>query len=104
MGVRDILDGKRQWRAHVARVKGLPDDYRIVYDEMQKYLFKVGPTSLIDGGLLEEIVDFFEDGVSRNIGVMALVGDDVAAFCDGLIEGTPTYLDEYNKKRNAKSS
>jgi DNA-binding ferritin-like protein (Dps family) len=39
VGIRDIIEGKRQWRAHVARVKALPPDYRIVYQEMQRYLF-----------------------------------------------------------------
>ncbi|MEK8174547.1 DUF1048 domain-containing protein [Streptomyces sp. M19] len=52
MGIQDIIEGKKQWRAHTARVKALPPDYRIVYKEMQKYLFKVGPVDLTDGPLL----------------------------------------------------
>ncbi|NEE35640.1 DUF1048 domain-containing protein, partial [Streptomyces sp. SID7982] len=35
MGIQDIIEGKKQWRAHTARVKTLPPDYRIVYKEMQ---------------------------------------------------------------------
>ena len=54
MSIQDIIEGKKQWRAHVARVKALPPDHRILYEEMQKYLFRVGPVSLFDGPLLPE--------------------------------------------------
>ncbi|MDN3265634.1 DUF1048 domain-containing protein [Streptomyces sp. CSDS2] len=95
MSIQDIIEGKKQWRAHVARTKALPPDYQIVYKEMQKYLFKVGPVSLSDGSLLPGIVDFFEEGVAAGKGVLELIGTDVAAFCDGLIKDTPTYADVY---------
>lgn len=97
MGVRDIIEGKRQWRALQARVKALPPDYRIVYQEMQRYYFKVGPVDLVDGTLLSGIVDFFEEGVAAGKGVLEVVGDDVAAFSDGLVEGTRTYADVYQE-------
>ncbi len=84
MGIQDIIEGKRQWRAHVARVKALPPDYRIVYREMQKYLFKVGPIGPLPG-----ILDLFEQRAAAGRGVRQLVGDDVAAFCDNLIEDPP---------------
>ncbi len=78
--IRDVVDGKRQWRAHLARVKALPPDYQIVYQEIQRYLFKVGA-----GCLLAGIVDFFEDGAAAGRGVLELIGNDVAAFCDDLV-------------------
>ena len=90
MGIQDIIEGKKQWRAHTARVKALPPDYQIVYREMQKYLFKVGPVDLADGNLLAEIVDFFEEGVAAGKGVLELIGNDVAAFCDDLVSGSHT--------------
>lgn len=89
MGIGEVLEGKRQWRAHMARVKALPADYRIVYEEVQKYLFKVGTVSLTGGNLLSEILDFFEGGAASGKGVMELIGPDVAAFCDGLIGDPP---------------
>ncbi|MDG4790446.1 DUF1048 domain-containing protein [Micromonospora sp. WMMD1102] len=99
MSIRDIIEGKKQWRAHVARVKALPPDYRIVYQEMQRYLFKVGPTDLLDGGLLPGIVDFFEEGVAAGKGVLEVTGTDVAAFCDDLIKDSRTYADVYQESR-----
>ncbi|GAA3243444.1 DUF1048 domain-containing protein [Dactylosporangium siamense] len=95
MSIRDIIEGKRQWRAQLARVKALPPDYRIVYQEMQKYLFKVGPVDLLDGRLLTGIVDFFEEGAASGRGVLDLIGTDVAAFCDDLIKDSRTYADIY---------
>ncbi|MFI6310302.1 DUF1048 domain-containing protein [Nocardia fusca] len=97
MGIRDIIEGKKQWRAHRARVEALPPDYRIVYEESQKYLFKVGPVDLADGNLLSGLVEFFEEGAAAGKGVIELIGNDVAAFCDDLIKDSPTYADIYQE-------
>ncbi|GAB3426901.1 DUF1048 domain-containing protein [Flindersiella endophytica] len=102
MGIQDIIEGKKQWRAHVARVKALPADYQIVYKEMQKYLLKVGPVDLTEGNLLSGIVDFFEEGVASGKGVLELIGTDVAAFCDDLIKDSRTYADIYQESLRTK--
>jgi len=83
VGIRDIIESKKQWRAHVARIKALPQDYRIVYQEIQGYFFKTG---LADESVLAGILDFFEEGAAAGRGVLELVGDDVAAFCDDLVK------------------
>ncbi|UWE10501.1 DUF1048 domain-containing protein [Actinacidiphila bryophytorum] len=97
MGIHDIVEGKKQWRAHMARVKALPPDYQIVYKEMQKYFFKVGPVGLADGTLLTGVLDFFEAGAADGTRVLALVGHDIAAFCDGLLKDSPTYAEIYQE-------
>lgn len=94
MSIQDIIEGKKEWRAHVARVKALPQDYQIVYKEIQKYLFKVGPVELTEGTcLLSGIVDLFEDGAALGKSVLEVTGSNVAAFCDDLIKGSKTYAD-----------
>ena len=86
MKIQDIIEGKKEWRAHVARVKSLPKDYQIVYKEIEKYLFKIGPAELNDGiDLLSGIVDLFEEGAILGKDVLEVTGSDVAAFCDNLI-------------------
>lgn len=101
MSIRDIIDGKKEWRAHVARVKALPQDYQIVYKEIQKYLFKVGPVELTEmTGLLSGIVDLFEEGAASGKGVLEVTGNDVAAFCDELIKDSKTYADIYLESVN----
>ncbi|KHF32086.1 hypothetical protein CM49_05690 [Paenibacillus sp. P1XP2] len=98
MRIRDIIEGKKEWRAHVARVKALPRDYQIVYKEIQKYLFKVGPVELTEGtGVLSGIVDLFEEGAAMGKGVLEVTGRDVAAFCDDLIKDSKTYADIYQE-------
>ncbi|MBI9095457.1 MAG: DUF1048 domain-containing protein [Sphaerochaeta sp.] len=98
MSIQDVIRGKKEWRAHVARVKALPQAYQIVYGEIQKYLFKVGPVELTEGiGLLSGLVDFLEEGASLGKGVLEVTGNDVAAFCDDLIKGSKTYADLYQE-------
>ena len=103
MGIQDIIEGKKQWRAHMARVKALPPDYQIVYKEIQRYFFKVGPVGLSDGSLLSGIVDFFEEGVAAGKGVLELIGNDVAAFCDDLVKDSRTYADIYQESISGAS-
>lgn len=94
MRIQDIIEGKKDWKAHMARVNALPQDYQIVYKEIQKYLFKVGPVELSeDTGLLKGIVDLFEEGAAVGKGVLDVTGRDVASFCDDLIKDLRTYAD-----------
>lgn len=105
MRIQDIIEGKKEWRAHVARVKALPKDYQIVYNEIQKYFYKVGPVELSNGiGLLSGIVDLFEEGASMGKGVLEVTGSDVAAFCDDLIKDSKTYADIYQEFVNLEVS
>src|SRR5215207_2862667 len=101
--IQDALEGKKKWqekwRAHMARVKALPQDYQIVYKEIQNYLFKVGPVELTDGtdflsgDFLSGIIDLFEEGAALGKGVLEVTGRDVAAFCDDLIKDSKTFAD-----------
>ena len=98
MRIQDIIEGKKEWRAHMARVKALPQEYQVVYKEIQKYLFKVGPVELTEEtGLLSGIIDLFEEGAAAGKGVLEVTGRDVAAFCDDLIKDSKTYADIYQE-------
>lgn len=101
MRIRDIIEGKKAWWAHMARVKALPEDYQIVYQEIQKYFFKVGPVELTEeNGLLAGIVDLFAEGAALGKSVLEVTGRDVAAFCDDLIQDSKTYADLYQETAN----
>ena len=98
MKFQDMLKAKKEWRAHMARVKELPQDYQIVYKELQKYIFKIGPIDPTDGvGVLSGIVDLFAEGAAMGKGVLEVTGSDVAAFCDELIQDYETYTDMNNE-------
>ncbi len=99
MGFKEIIEGKKEWKAHVTRVRTLPEDYQIVYNEIQKYLYKVGTVEINEGiGLFVNIVDLFEEGASLGKGVLEVTGKDVALFCDNLIEGSSLYSDKYDNE------
>jgi DNA-binding ferritin-like protein (Dps family) len=101
MYIKEMIEGKKEWRAHMSRVKGLPKEYKIVYAEIQKYFFKVGPMELTEGiDLLTGIVDLFEEGAIRGKEVLEVTGNDVAQFCDDLIKDSKTYLDSYQEVIN----
>lgn len=98
MRIKDIIEGKKEWRAHLARVKALPKDYQVVYEEIQKYLYKVGPIELTEGiDLLSGIVDLFEEGAAYGKGVLEVTGSNVADFCDELIKDSKTYFENYQE-------
>lgn len=101
--ITNMIEGKKAWRAHVARVNKLPADYQIVYNEIQNYLFKIGPVDTDESmGIFAEIVELFEDGARTGKGVLEVTGSDVAIFCDELTEGSQTYADMYQQQANEK--
>ena len=94
MKLQEMIAQKKIWRAHIRRVKALPREYRIVYEEMQKYIFKIGPVGFEAGlDMLSGIVSLLEDGVKAGKDVLDVTGRDVAAFCDALVAEVPTELD-----------
>lgn len=103
MKIKEIIEGKKEWKAHKARVNALPKDYQIVYKEIQNYLYKVGPIELTEGiELLSGIVDLFEDGATNGKDVLNVTGKDVASFCDDLIRDSKTYYDLYKESVDQK--
>lgn len=103
MSIQNIIEGKKEWRAHIARVKVLPEDFQIVYKEIQHYLFKVGPAEPADMiSVLSELVDLFEEGAALGKSALEVAGSDVAAFCDDLIAGLVTYADTYQESIDSK--
>lgn len=105
MSIQDIIKGRRELRAHVARVKSLPQDYQIVYKELQRYLFKVGPFELNEGmDLLSGIVDLFEESTAMGKDVLEVTGCDVAAFCDDFIKASQNYAGFYYEYTEQKAN
>lgn len=87
MGIKDIIREKKEWKAQMQRVKSLPIDYQIVYEEIQKYLYKVGFNESVDGvEVLGGIIDLFEEGSLEGKKALDVTGRDVAAFCDELVK------------------
>ena len=94
MKLQELIQQKKQWRAHMRRVEKLPRDYQVVYLEMQKYIFLIGTVEYEDTiQVLSGIVDLFTEGAAAGKDVLDVTGRDVAALCDELVAGVRTYAD-----------
>lgn len=99
MGIKEALEGKKEWRALQKRANQLPNDYRIVYKEIQKYFMKVDPVNLAsDFQPLVDLLDLFEDNAQQEKSVLQVTGEDVAAFADGLLVNQATSDNEMEPK------
>lgn len=103
--MRDLLTKlvgeKKEWRAMQARAAALPEDYRVVYAEIQKYVFNLAGgdgRSII--ALLEDLLDLFESGAADGRRPLEVTGDDVAGFCDELLRNARTYTQDWRDKLN----
>ena len=92
MNIKKVIEEKKEWKSYQARIKSLPKQYQIVYQEVKKYLFKVSCTEGIScDSILLEILDLFEEGAVNGKNVLDITGIDVASFCDNL-KGIAIYL------------
>ena len=86
MSIKKVIEEKREWRAHRMRVKALPQEYQIVYKEIEKYLLKVCyAEGLMCDAMLLGVLEFFEESAVTGKNVLEITGTDVAAFCDSLL-------------------
>lgn len=78
------LDEKRVWRRFKKRVNALPKDYRFTYKKILGYFYNFGCQQAMLSGLLE----LFEESAAEGKPVLTVVGSDVAAFCDELMQAS----------------
>lgn len=51
--------------------------------------------------IFEGLLDLFEEGAANGRSALEITGDDVAAFCDELVQGgAKTYVDRWREKLN----
>jgi DNA-binding ferritin-like protein (Dps family) len=94
------LSSKREWRETQKRAKALPKEYRLVYFEIQRYLFSV--SGILDMGPLRDLVILFEQSAAEKKRVLEVIGDDVAAFADDLVQGQRSYFDKKRSTLNQR--
>jgi DNA-binding ferritin-like protein (Dps family) len=98
--LKKILGDKKEWNAMEARAKALPHDYQVVYHEIQHYIWKSSGQESID--VFKGLLDLFEEGAANGRRALEITGDNVAAFCDELIDGgAKTYTDRWREELNS---
>lgn len=85
--LKDLRQQKRAYKECVKRSKLLPNDYREVYNIASRYMMNFASSDPGVINLFPEILDMFELAVAEERDVLEVVGYDVMAFCDGLLEG-----------------
>jgi DNA-binding ferritin-like protein (Dps family) len=96
-----VLGDRREWRALEARARALPREHRIVYGEIQRYLWKLTAGSGRDTvAVLRDLLDLFETAAVDGTGALAVTGEDVAAFADELLRGATSYTQRWREDLN----
>ncbi|MDR1532047.1 MAG: DUF1048 domain-containing protein [Clostridiales bacterium] len=75
---------KRLFREYRKRAEALPKEYRVVFFEMEQYIWNFALDGLID--VLSDIITLFETGAADGKHVLEITGHDVLGFCDGLLQ------------------
>lgn len=96
-----IIGDKKAWRVMEARAAALPGDYRVVYDEIKQYMWRLTAGDGMDiVAILKDLLGLFETGAADGRRVLEVTGEDVAAFCDELLRTARTYTENWRQELN----
>ncbi|MGH7903928.1 MAG: DUF1048 domain-containing protein [Candidatus Dormibacteraceae bacterium] len=91
------------WTWPKARVRQLPDNYRVAVDAIERYLNYCG--GLIDiesaASLCDDIAELFEQAAADGTPIRQIVGDDPVEFVDALVRNYPKkggYIDRERER------
>lgn len=99
--LKKLVGDKKEYREMMARVKALPEDYRFVYEKIQKYMWSYAAGDGYDMLKVQyDLIDLFEAGAADGKDVLEITGEDVAAFCDELLQNARTYMNDWRHKLN----
>jgi DNA-binding ferritin-like protein (Dps family) len=99
--LKKLIGDKKEWRAMEARASALPRDYRVVYAEIKKYMFKFTAGNGMDTvAILQDLLALFETGAADGKRALEVTGEDVAAFCDELLRHASTYTRNWHEALN----
>lgn len=99
--LQKIKEEKQEYRQMVARIQALPNDYQFVYEKIQKYMWSFVAGDGYDMVKIQkDLLELFESGVANGKHVLEITGEDVAAFCDGLLRNAKTYTEDRRQSLN----
>lgn len=101
ISLKNIKKDKREYKEFLKRIKALPDDYRFVFDKIQKYMWSLAGGDGYDIiSLQQNLLELFEASASDGKKVIDVTGKDVAEFCDELLLNARTYTGNMREKLN----
>lgn len=85
--IAKVIGPRRRWRAYKARVRELPENYRMAVDAIERYLMYFVP---VDGDSVasefEDLVDLFERAAADQTPIRDIVGDDPVEFVEAFAQ------------------
>lgn len=101
LNIKNIMESKREYKKHMARVDALPEDYQYVFKKIQEHMWRFAAGSGYDMMKIHyDLIELFESGAANGKHVLEITGKDVAAFCDELLRNAETYMENWREKFN----
>jgi DNA-binding ferritin-like protein (Dps family) len=98
---KKVVGDKKEYKQQMARVEALPKDYQFVFEKIQKYMWSFTAGNGYDILKIQyELIDLFETGAAEGKQVLEITGEDVASFCDELLQNAKTYAENWHEKLN----
>ena len=94
------MDAKKEYKAYKKRISELPDGYRDIFEEIEKYMMHFGNGNEEFMKTLYNLLDMFEESAAENKNIMDIVGNDIGTFCEDILKAVPeiTWENDYKKK------
>ena len=88
MFVARMIEEKRRYRQHKARIKQLPENYRTALEALERYLMYYGAITKgnILVSMLEDLADLFEQSAANGTPIRAIVGEDPVEFAEAFLQ------------------
>jgi DNA-binding ferritin-like protein (Dps family) len=101
LNIPKIMKEKRDYKAQMARVDALPEDYRFVFKKIQSHMWMFASGGGYDMMHIHYgLIELFENGVAEGKSVLEVTGEDVAAFCEELLKSAKTYTEDWRNRLN----
>ncbi|MET9344244.1 DUF1048 domain-containing protein [Nonomuraea sp. NPDC003804] len=102
--VTGSLEEKKRYRQYKARIKQLPENYRIAVEALERYLMHFGPA---DGAgamaMYDDLAELFEQGAADGTPIRDIFGADPVEFVEAFMANYP--LGQYRtRERNRFTS
>jgi DNA-binding ferritin-like protein (Dps family) len=96
-----VRQEKRRYKAMMARVKALPEEYGYMYRKIEHYMWShAGGDGMDMIRILADLLDLFEAGAADGKRVLEMTGPDVAEMCDELLSTTRTWTKKWHEELN----
>jgi DNA-binding ferritin-like protein (Dps family) len=92
---------KAEYKASRKLIETLPDDYKFVFNEIEKYMFSLAADESVMPVLMNT-AESFAIAAPNGHSVFSITGEDVGLFCDTMIEKyhVKTWIGNQREKMN----